>query len=75
MSISTFGIGLAGMQTYQRALDVSAARVASAGLRDDTEGLTRGLVGTTEAKDNFQAAAKVVKAADGMIGTLLDTLA
>ncbi|KAF0811449.1 hypothetical protein IGB42_04067 [Andreprevotia sp. IGB-42] len=76
MSLSALGAGFAGMQNYQRAMDMSAARVASAsqlGGTTATDDLASSMVGTLAAKDGFQIAAKVVKAADEMLGTLIDT--
>ena len=110
MSISAIGSGLSGMQSFQRALDVSANNVANL----DTNGfkpqqaefqantgdgvnvrvsgttapqdaaaanapsgtdLTSETVNSLQYKAGFELSAQVVKTADQMLGTLIDTKA
>ncbi|GAB7126302.1 hypothetical protein JCM19000A_08090 [Silvimonas sp. JCM 19000] len=75
MSISALGSGLAGMQAYQSMANGSAGKVASSSTTGDTDAMASGLIGGVEAKDGFAAAAKVVKSANEMIGTLINTTA
>jgi len=78
MSLSAIGAGLAGMQRYQSALDVSASRIANMnnwtadGSGSDPTG---DIVNQVVDKVGFQASAQVIKTADDVLGTLIDVRA
>jgi len=109
VAISALGTGLSGLQSFQRAVDITANNVANsntAGFRPQTAqfrestpagsgvtvssssagagsrsdpgapsgtDLTNELVNLVVYKAGFQASAKVVKTADSLLGSLLDT--
>ena len=73
---SVTGAGLTAVQRGQNAAATATSRIAHAGTTDrDGDGdndLARGAVELTEAKHLVMAGAKVIKAADQMLGSLLD---
>lgn len=75
MSIGAISSGLAGMQSYQRMVDGGASKVASSSVADNSGDVAGGLIQGVQGKDGFMAAAKVVKSANEMIGSLIDTTA
>ena len=75
MSIGAIGAGLAGMQAYQGMVDGGASKVARASTTDSTDDMAGGIIQSVVGKDGFMAAAKVVKSANDMIGSLIDTTA
>lgn len=79
MSLSAIGAGLAGMQRYQSALDVSAARIANMNNWTGDSGSgsdpTGDIVSQLVDKVGFQASAQVIKTADDVLGTLIDVRA
>ena len=70
LSIAGLGSAYGGLQASTRAFDRAAASVA-----DPNGDLIDGMVGSTVAADSFQANVAVIKTADEMLGTLLDTFA
>lgn len=76
MSPSALGAGLSGLQTYQRGLDASASKIANPSAVASGGGdLENGIVGSIVNKAGFQASAQVVKTADSLLGSLIDTKA
>ncbi|HEY9102312.1 hypothetical protein [Chitinimonas sp.] len=76
MSLSAIGAGLAGMQRYQSALDVSASRIANMNnWTADGSDPTGDIVNQVVDKVGFQASAQVIKTADDVLGTLIDVRA
>jgi len=107
MAINALGTGLSGLQSFQRAVDVTANNIANAntdGFRPQTAlfrestpagtgvtlstarapgsadptapsgtDLTNEVVNLTVYRTGFQASAKVIKTADDLLGSLLDT--
>jgi len=74
--VSSNSIGQVGLQGLRDSLEraqAAATRVASAG--GDPAQLTEAIVDLQAAKLQAGAAAKVVRAADDTLGTLLDVLA
>jgi flagellar hook protein FlgE len=77
------GTGVLGMRSAMAELQGSAARVARSGLGIQGPGATpvdavdlaAEAVAQTQARHRFTASANVVKTADAVLGTLLDTLA
>jgi hypothetical protein len=67
---------LRGIQTSLKKLDRAASDIATAPVRrtEPTE-LAGSLVDALEAQRTLEASAKVLKRADQMLGTLLDTFA
>ena len=76
MITSALGSALYGMQTHQRDLARRAERVAAWGT-DAGAGvaLERELVGVMEARRGYEANVAVARAADDMLGSLIDVLA
>lgn len=74
MSSNSIGqVGLQGLRDSLERAQAAATRVASAG--GDPAQLTEAIVDLQAAKLQAGAAAKVVRAADDTLGTLLDVLA
>jgi hypothetical protein len=71
MSISNaIGVGLQGMQNGLNRVDLAGARIAFGPV--DAAQLAKNAVAQMEAAHEVKASANVVKAADEMLGTLLD---
>ena len=67
---------LGGIQRASRKLDGAAQQIATAPTRrDEPTELADPLVRALEAQRALEASARVVRRADQMLGTLLDTLA
>ena len=64
------GIGLGGMQAAQDLLEKSAKRIAKEAVPEPSD-----MVDVLQAKEQFQANARVVSVGDGMQKSLLDLLA
>ncbi len=73
-TISTFNIGLAGLQRAQADARQNAAKIVRAGLSgtNSVMELTTPMVKLLSNRIQAQAAAKVIKTADEMLGTVLD---
>ncbi|KAB7623044.1 hypothetical protein F3N43_10590 [Alkalilimnicola sp. S0819] len=75
-ALGAFGSGLQGLHRADEAMRRNADTVAKVTARvDRTENLNTALVESQSALHQAQASVKVVKAADEMLGTLLDTRA
>lgn len=77
MSISALQTGISGVQTGLNNMRRNAAEIASAGTANGTtpSDLTRSLINLQVDQRQVEASVKVIKAADAMLGTLLDELA
>ncbi len=76
--IDAISSALGGMQRNQEAFGRHADRIARSGLASEggeTIDLSEELVGTMVASRGYEANLLVIRAADDMLGTLLDTLA
>ncbi len=70
---STFNSGMQGLQRAQEGLDRNAETVAKAVAKSDmTEDVTTAMIESEKNVVQAQASAKVVTAADEMVGTLID---
>jgi hypothetical protein len=67
--LGLFGAPLDGLRRSQRKLEENAQAIARGDLSPDN------IVGLIEAEKSFKANAVVVRTADRMVGTILDTLA
>jgi flagellar basal body rod protein FlgG len=70
--------GLAGIQAGINTAGQAAQSIASASTRDaeaSSKDITTAAVELKQAEQQVQASAKVVKSADEMLGTVIDTLA
>lgn len=77
MSSNPIGSGQAGIQGLRDGLEraqAAASRVVASAARGDTNQLTGAIVDLQAAKLQAEASAKVVRAADDTLGTLLDVL-
>ena len=75
---SVAGSAIQGIQRAQEGLKRNASEIASASALSNKQGgkdMTRSLVEMHQHKTNGQASVKVLKAADEMVGTLLDEMA
>jgi flagellar hook protein FlgE len=84
MMLPALNAGLSGMQMNQSRLDVAAARIADpahlsasdpATTRQPAQDLAQPLVDSMIARNGFSASAAVVRRADSLIGSLIDTRA
>ncbi len=76
MSSNSIGqVGLQGLRDSLERAQAAATRVASGAAGGDPAQLTEAIVDLQAAKLQAGAAAKVVRAADDTLGTLLDVLA
>lgn len=88
MGIDAIATALGGLQRNQDAFARHAQRIALAGAPPAGDGtdasagaaggdvdLAREMVGLTTSRRGYEASLAVVRAADGMLGTLLDALA
>lgn len=77
MSISALQTGISGVQTGLNNMRRNAAEIASASTANGTtpSDLTRSLINLQVDQRQVEASVKVIKAADAMLGTLLDELA
>lgn len=77
MSISALQSGIAGLQNGLDNMRRDAAEIARAGTTDATTptDITRSLVNLRADQRQVEASARVVKASDEILGTLLDELA
>ena len=76
MSSNSIGqVGLQGLRDSLERAQAAATRVASGAAGSDSAQLTEAIVDLQAAKLQAGAAAKVVRAADDTLGTLLDVLA
>lgn len=76
--IGAINTALAGMQRNQEAFGRHADRIARWGLETgscDEIDLTREMVGVIAARRGYEANLPVIRAADEMLGSLLDVLA
>ena len=72
---SVSGSGLLAIQRGQDTATRAADKIAKAGTTGETDpnaDLTRGAVGLMQGEHQVEAGAKVLKAADDMIGSLFD---
>ena len=77
MSSNPIGIGQAGLQGLRDGLEraqAAASRVVSSAAGGDAGQVTEAIVELQAAKLQAEASAKVVRAADDTLGTLLDVL-
>ncbi|WP_163835868.1 hypothetical protein [Spartinivicinus ruber] len=74
---SAFSSGLAGIQRGMQGVQASAETIAEANARDSfsMNKITEAIVDLKVNKHTVEASAKVIKAADENMGTLIDTLA
>ena len=77
MIVSALASALNGMQTNQRSLARHADRIAGWGTSADPGeiSLETELVGVLQARRGFEANLAVARAADDMLGSLIDVLA
>jgi flagellar hook protein FlgE len=75
MTISSIAIGASGMHRAADRFEASAARVARFGTGLGDVDLATEMVEVLTAETDFKASAKIVRAADDMLGSLLDILA
>jgi hypothetical protein len=78
MSIdSVAAVGLLGVQKGMQGAASSASAIANAGQASytDMRSMTEALVTLKQSEQQVAASAKTIKAADDMIGTLIDVLA
>ncbi|MBE0566055.1 MAG: hypothetical protein IH621_08870 [Krumholzibacteria bacterium] len=77
MVSAVYQAALAGLHAHQRGFARHAEQVAAWGTADAGHevALERGLVEILQARRGYAANLAVVRAADGMLGTLLDVLA
>jgi len=67
--------GIQGINTGLRQATDAASRIAQPNLEQGLEQFTTAAVDLKSAEQQVQASAQVVKTADELVGTLLDTLA
>lgn len=77
MTVSALSSGVLGIQRGMEGLQRDASKIASAEQlkKDSPESVTEPLVHLVQDRLQVQASARVVKAVDDTIGTLLDTFA
>lgn len=71
-TISAYQSGLTGIQNGFQRLNQNVAKIASANSIETVSNLTEPLVGILSDKQQIEASAKVIKASNSMLGTILD---
>jgi flagellar hook-associated protein FlgK len=69
---SALNAGYTGLQRATQQMDASSSKLAQLSTKPETVNPTTELVNLKVAEQSGQASAKVVKAADEMMGTLID---
>jgi hypothetical protein len=71
-TIPAFQSGLSSLQSGLQQLNQNAADIASLGQSDSDVNLTSTLVSNLSAKQQVEAAVKIIEASNATVGTLLD---
>lgn len=76
MAINSISLsGFAALRDSVERAQIAAEKVAQAGEPDGKTGIIEALLELQQAKQQARVSARVVKAEDQMIGTMIDTLA